>query len=59
MEEMIELIVATGILLWYGIAFWAVRHEEELRDNYGLAKEMVDRWFPKKEEEKEEREEEE
>lgn len=56
---MIELIVATGILLWYGIAFWAVRHEEELRDNYGLAKEMVDRWFPKKEEEKEEREEEE
>jgi hypothetical protein len=30
MEEMIELIVATGILLWYGFAIWAVGHEGEL-----------------------------
>ncbi len=42
MEEMIELIVATGILLWYGIAFWAVRHEEELREIYRMAKELTD-----------------
>jgi hypothetical protein len=42
MEEMIELIVATGILLWYGIAFWAVRHEEELREIYRTAKELTD-----------------
>jgi hypothetical protein len=29
---MIELIFATGILLWYAFAVWAVKHEEELKD---------------------------
>jgi len=38
---MTELIVATGILLWYGIAFWAVQHEEELREFYRMAKELT------------------
>ena len=54
---MTELIVFAGILLWYAFAFWAVRHEEDLRANYRLAKEMADRWFPKKDEDKKDEEE--
>jgi hypothetical protein len=54
---MISLIVAAGILLWYAFAVYAVKYEEELRENYRLAKEIVDRWFPKKEKDKENEEE--
>jgi len=53
MEEMIELIVATGILLWYGFAIWAVGHEGELREIWEMSKEIVDRWFGEEEEEEE------
>jgi hypothetical protein len=50
---MTSLIVAAGTLLWYAFAVWAVKHEEELREDYRFAKEMVDRWFPEKEKDKE------
>jgi len=48
---MIGLIVATGILLWYAFAVWAVKHEEELRDIYRSAQELADRWLGEEEEE--------
>ena len=54
---MIDLIVATITLSWYAFAVWAVKHKEELRENYRLAKEMVDRWFPGKEKDGENEEE--
>jgi hypothetical protein len=47
---MIGLIVATGILLWYALAFWAVKHEEELREIWEMSKEIVERWFGEEEE---------
>jgi len=54
---MTGLSVAVGILLFYAFAVWAVKHEEELRENCRLTKEIVDRWFPEKEKDKENEEE--
>lgn len=54
---MTGLSVAVGILLFYAFAVWAVKHEEELRANYRRAKEIVDRWFPKKDKDKKDEEE--
>lgn len=47
-----ELVILFYIL-WYIIAFLAVKHEQRLREIYEMAKEMTDSLFEKEEEENE------